>query len=270
MVWFKVDDGLPSHPKVLSIPRGARRVAAIGTWTLAGAWCSKHPAQGGVIPDGVLDELGLPARAAADLAAVGLWLRVEGGYRFHDFHDYNPTAEQVQDLSDKRSAAGRRGGLASGQKRSKSEAKDEALASSKTNPVPARPDPTLKQPPTEVVATSRKRAANGTRIPDNWPSEQDKDALWRWALDHCPAVAITAETSNWQDWHRAKGDTAKDWNASWRTWMRRAQKDAERHRPATARPAASTTDQRVAAALALRDRFALLDGGAHQPELGAS
>ena len=39
MAWFKVDDGFHSSRKVLSIPRRSR-LAAIGAWTIAGAWCA--------------------------------------------------------------------------------------------------------------------------------------------------------------------------------------------------------------------------------------
>ena len=49
-----------------------------------------------------------------------------------------------------------------------------------------------------------------------------------WLTAKCPAVHGRTETQQWQDWHLAKGDVAKDWDASWRTWMRKAQSYAER------------------------------------------
>jgi hypothetical protein len=94
VAWFKVDDALPAHHKVLSIPRGARRLAAIGAWTLAGAWTSANLKEG-LIPKPVVEELGIPGRAVADLVAAGLWIEVPGAYQMHDYLDYNPTAEQV-------------------------------------------------------------------------------------------------------------------------------------------------------------------------------
>ena len=94
MTWFKVDDTLPTHRKVLSLPRGARRLGAIGAWTMGGAWSSANGTEG-LIPAAVLADLGIPTKVAADLLASGLWKREPQGYRMHDFLDYNPTAEKV-------------------------------------------------------------------------------------------------------------------------------------------------------------------------------
>lgn len=114
------------------------------------------------------------------------------------------------------------------------------------------------QPTTSVGTADKPRRA--TRIPDVFPfSTEHADQLAAWAAEHTPAVAIRIETANWRDWHLAKGDTAKDWVASWRTWMRRAQKDAERGRPGTSLaatgPRPSTTDAKVAQTLQLAARF---------------
>jgi hypothetical protein len=104
MTWFKVDDGLPTHRKVLSLPRGARRLSAIGAWTMAGAWTSANLTEG-FIPKTVLADLGIGPKVAADLVSCGLWRAEKTGYRMHDFLDYNPTAERVQ--QDRADAAAR-------------------------------------------------------------------------------------------------------------------------------------------------------------------
>lgn len=95
MTWFKVDDALPTHRKILTIPRGARRLAAVGAWTLAGAW-SSGALKDGHIPDSVLEELAIPPRAVEDLVAAGLWHRNGTGYVMHDYLDWNPSAEKVR------------------------------------------------------------------------------------------------------------------------------------------------------------------------------
>jgi hypothetical protein len=43
-----------------------------------------------------------------------------------------------------------------------------------------------------------------------------------WARINTPNASVQKETSTFEDWHRAKGSTFKDWKAAWRTWMRRA------------------------------------------------
>jgi hypothetical protein len=90
MTWFKVDDSFHSHPKVL-----AAEPAALGLWVVAGAWCSANLTDG-FVPDHVLPRL-LPdaAQLAEKLATCRLWRRAKGGYRFHDWSDYNPSSDEV-------------------------------------------------------------------------------------------------------------------------------------------------------------------------------
>jgi hypothetical protein len=104
MPWFRVDDDLPTHRKVLSIPRGQRRLTAIGAWTMAGAWSAKNLREG-EIPASVIEELAISPRAISDLLAAGLWVQQGDCYRMHDFLDYNPTADQVR--GERESAAAR-------------------------------------------------------------------------------------------------------------------------------------------------------------------
>jgi hypothetical protein len=91
MTWFKVDDSFHSHPKVL-----AASPAALGLWVVAGSWSGANLSDG-FIPDHVLPRL-LPdsASLARDLVTVGLWKRARGGYRFHNWGEFNPAAEAVQ------------------------------------------------------------------------------------------------------------------------------------------------------------------------------
>lgn len=104
MTWLKVDDGFPTHHKVLSIPRGPRRLAAVGAWTLAGAWVAGNQHDGRV-PNTVLEELAIGPRVVADLVSAGLWSENGSGYMMHDYLDYNPSAEKVE--KDRREASER-------------------------------------------------------------------------------------------------------------------------------------------------------------------
>ena len=106
----------------------------------------------------------------------------------------------------------------------------------------------------QVVVSAQARTGRATGVPESFPILEHMIA---WARDKAPGVDPHTETEQWQDWHRAKGDTARDWNASWRTWMRRAQEHVNRGqgpgRPGAPKP--STTDQRVAAGMALMERL---------------
>lgn len=135
MTWFKVDDALATHDKVLKAGN-----SAMGLWVRAGAWCAQHLTDGHV-PTHAVRLLGNTAQANA-LVKAGLWVKVDDGYRFHEWHDYQPTREHVERVRDERRKAGQRGGKKSGESRSKDEANCFDVASTLSNPrpVPSRPD----------------------------------------------------------------------------------------------------------------------------------
>lgn len=223
MTWVRFEDRFPWHRKVRGLSDAAFRLHVSAV-----CWCCEHLTDG-VVPTAdlpLVSDVKRPEKAVAELVQRGSWDVTSTGWSIHDFLVYNESREVVlarREADAERKRKWRNGGSPGGVRPDGQV--DSTLESAHT--VPSRPVPS-PLPPTEVVAGKPAAAQRGTRIPDAWPAEQDKDALWKWAIETCPAVAIGPETSNWQDWHRAKGDTAKDWNASWRTWMRRAQKDAER------------------------------------------
>jgi hypothetical protein len=233
MTWFKVDDKFPTHRKVLSIPRGPRRLSAIGAWTLAGAWVSGS-SHDGQVPIYVLDDLGITAKVAADLVSAGLWEVADGGYLVHDYLDFNPSKDQVD--RDRAAAAERqRKGREKQKSRRDSDVTHTEVTRAVTHPVtvvPTRPDPTPKD--TTPAVSARKRA---TAAPDLFPITEQMSA---WGRVNCPLVMDPeAQTRQFLDHHRAKGTTFKDWTAAWRTWMTNAQRFASRDgvRPASANPA---------------------------------
>ena len=93
MAWFKVDDGLHSSRKFLSIPR-RNRFAAIGVWTVAGAW-SADQLTNGHVPDYMLTEWNVPPSAAESLMNAGLWKRETSGYVFRNWLEYQPSKQDV-------------------------------------------------------------------------------------------------------------------------------------------------------------------------------
>lgn len=94
MPWFRVDDGLANHPKVLGIPR-RDRAAAMGLWALAGAWSAAN-LQDGFVPAYLPDHLGCPQRLAGVLVSAGLWLAEPRGWRFYAWAERQPSREQVE------------------------------------------------------------------------------------------------------------------------------------------------------------------------------
>lgn len=103
MTWFKVDDKLAMHPKVI----GAGNVS-IGLWVRAGSWSAANGTDG-LVPMAVVTALGATRAQADRLVKAGLWHREPDGYRFHDWHMYQPTALDTQLAKEKESQSGTEG-----------------------------------------------------------------------------------------------------------------------------------------------------------------
>lgn len=93
MAWFKVDDGFHASRKLLKIPKRAR-FAAIGLWTVAGSWSADQLTDGNV-PDYMIEVFGAPPAAPEALVDSGLWQRTSDGYVFYNWHEYQPSKQDV-------------------------------------------------------------------------------------------------------------------------------------------------------------------------------
>lgn len=134
---MRLDDQFTEHPKVVEAGPLAAWLYVCGL-----TYCARQLTDG-FIPAAQLPRLtsGPVGKLAARLVAVGLWEPADGGYRVHDYLDYQPSRDEVeearQQVSSARSAAGRLGGLRSGQvRRSKTASKIETNAKQKGSPVP--------------------------------------------------------------------------------------------------------------------------------------
>jgi hypothetical protein len=139
MTWFKVDDSFHSHPKVL-----AASPAALGLWVVAGSWSGANLSDG-FVPDHVLPRL-LPDSAllARELVTAGLWKRARGGYRFHDWADFNPQRDAVE--QDRKAARERMRKLRGGRKntgQSGNGSPEQHANVRELFATPTRPDPIL-------------------------------------------------------------------------------------------------------------------------------
>ncbi len=73
-----------------------------------------------------------------------------------------------------------------------------------------------------VTETLQKpKARRGTGIPEDFTLTDDRKA---YAAERLPNVDAPELFASFRDHHTAKGTIAKDWDASWRTWARNAQK----------------------------------------------
>lgn len=100
MAWVKLDDAMPSHPKVLaSGPLGfALDVAGI-------CYSNAHDTDGfvpAVALPAVLPGLPSPRKHAAALVAAGRWHVVDGGWLIHDIDDYQFSREEQEERARKK------------------------------------------------------------------------------------------------------------------------------------------------------------------------
>lgn len=97
MPFFQIDDQFHSHPKTAWLSDGA-----VALWTRAGSHCAAYLTDG-FVDDDTVKRLGGKPRAIEQLLTVKpphtspLWFRVDGGYQFHDWEHYQPTAAEVKE-----------------------------------------------------------------------------------------------------------------------------------------------------------------------------
>lgn len=165
MPWIRIDDHYDEHPKFA-------RAGPLGVvmWLAGLAYCNRNLTDG-FIPWAVARSLvsweflrpaqddpkreliwtvalgtGMHGEDVACplvidlLVDAGLWDEVDGGYRVHDYADFQPTRATVIAERAKKVAAGQAGGIAAAKARAKARrrprAKPPAVAQSKPKPVP--------------------------------------------------------------------------------------------------------------------------------------
>lgn len=95
MAWLALDDQFYEHKRVRDLSHAAFRlhVAAL-------CLCSR------LLTDGLITDYELrllstgtktKPRQVTELESAGLWKRCENGHEIRDFHDYNPTSEEVKE-----------------------------------------------------------------------------------------------------------------------------------------------------------------------------
>lgn len=161
MAWVRIEDSVTDHPKHLKAGP-----AASWLWVCGLAYCQRQLSDG-FIPVEAIGMIGVTGvgrcRKLADvLVGVGLFDVSVGGYRVHDYHEYNDTKEEAIARRDKlnrdRVRSGRVGGLRSGEARRLLsdhaneanvkhgasvgvEANTKELAAAKRSPLPSHPIP---------------------------------------------------------------------------------------------------------------------------------
>jgi hypothetical protein len=230
MAWFKIDDSFHSHPKVL-----AATPAALGLWVVAGAWCSSNLTDG-LVPDYVLPRLVADAAdLAKQLVTAGLWRRTKGGFLFHDWLDYNPSAatikaereaarQRMRELRDKRAGKEEPAGKpANGSGEQAANVQTKFGRRSQPRPDPTRSSSFQEELSPPPASPSGERAKRATRIPGDFTITPE---MATWVRKECPLVDFEWQTKQFIDYWLGKSGkdaTKVDWLATWKKWMRTEQ-----------------------------------------------
>jgi hypothetical protein len=162
MVWFKVDDTFHSHPKVQRCG-----LLAVGLWSVCGSYSACFRTDG-FVPKRFVSGLSHGTRAAAQLVAAGLWDPAERngelGWIFHDWHDYQPSAEEVEakrQQARERQRRHRQGDDVTRDKRVTEPPPDPDVTRESRHPDPTRPDPS---PQTSVGLVDRSESSSTSEL----------------------------------------------------------------------------------------------------------
>jgi hypothetical protein len=207
--FIKVHDGLDEHPKVEELSDRAFR-HLITLW----CYCSRNLTDGKVA-ERTWKRITTPA-TTRELLANRLAKQVEGGYEMHDYLEHQRSRAEVEGLSEKRRAAGKKGGMARAQAQASAQAS--ATANSKQNGSRAEqsrlspPPPSSNAPPEPAESPpaggEREATTNG-----HTPARQLAATLLQDSpqLDNLPAILTSHQVRAPAAWLRAaaaNGDLA--------------------------------------------------------------
>lgn len=222
MAWVKIDDSFADHPKIASAgPLGmALQVAAL-------CYCNRYLTDG-FIPKAMAPRLVYfegfadPHDVIHRLIEVGIWIEVEGGYRIHDYLEYQPSKADIEATREQRRKAGAKGGRAKGsaeqgtKRGAKQDAKQNASnvlskEEAKLCPVPV-PGPVPKPNTQEGIQTDTSTASKAAGEPPPAPvSPSVDDPLSRVTAAYRAHVGVLgpSQFDRLRHWHDEMGMPAE-------------------------------------------------------------
>lgn len=179
MAWFKVDDNLSTHMKVVSAGN-----EAMGLWVRAGSWAAQHMTDG-FVPTPVLALFAAPVTLANTLVECGLWHYAEGGYTFNDWLEFQPSREQV--LADRNASRER-------VKRARERAADQRAG---------QPEPKARATrlPTNFAVTMEMRQWATTKFPRVPIDKSTESFIDYWTAKSTDATKLDW-VATWRNWIR--------------------------------------------------------------------
>lgn len=249
MPWARFDDRFPSNRKVRLLSDGAFRL-----YVSAICWSAEN------LTDGVIKtaELRLVADVRAtrtrakELVEAELFEELKGvGWKIHDYHEYNPTAEQVRADRAQRTARqqrwrakkqgdapepdppGSEAAVDASTDASRDASRNGVRDATPSRPVPTR-TPSMADAGGEGAGSEAPNLDHLTPSPIEIDGFQLTDSMRRWALQtYGPAIDIDHSTAQFVSHYRSTGTRRKSWPDAWQKWIR---DDAKRTTDRATRP----------------------------------
>lgn len=212
MGWFKVDDQLAFNAKIVAAGN-----SAMGLWLRAGSWSSAQLTDGFIpihMANAMANAMANPSDQDA-LVSVGLWDEVNGGFQFHDWSEFQPSADEERAKRKARSLAGKKGAAArwdsksDGKPHSKTDA--DSMANECDSDAPTRPDPT----PIKSVSRSGPKKP----IPAGW-SPNEAHAQYAEA----EGIALDFQAERFRTHAEANDRRLVNWDAAFKNWLLKAER----------------------------------------------
>ena len=173
MPWVKFDDQFPIHRKVKGLTDAEFRLH-----TEAIFWCARNMTDGYVASHELRDVSGIskPERHLAALVSRGLWIEQEGGgWRLHDYLDYQPSRSKVLQMREIRKEAGSIGGKRSGETRAGRKPAARKGSGSKTEAKPKQSASRFASPPAPFLLKKEGKGSPPASQGGGLPSEPEPE-----------------------------------------------------------------------------------------------
>lgn len=205
---FQVDPDFYDHPKAIGMSD-----AATALWVRAGSYSAAKTSDGFVKDDALALLSQTPMEAARELCRRGLWKRVKGGYRFHEWESRNLTRARVEadrEADRKRKREGRKSAGQNGNHQVEPGiVRPESIPDSARNPPGVRPL-SVSVSVSESVSGSGRGAGGALTAPPERPPEPPTQCP-----DHAgdpdppPCGRCAGVRTTHKAWQRALGEWEK-------------------------------------------------------------
>ena len=210
-LWAKIALNMADNPKVIGLSDAAFRAFIEGI-----LYSRQH------LTDGYLDARVVAKRWGIEVAeeltgndaSNPSWVAVEGGFEIHHFCEYQLTSEDLQ----KQRELQRQKGIKSG------EARRAKIEQKRTEVEPAvEPNANRNELETETESETEKfevvKPTRKTQLQKGW---KPTPAGYEYAREKAPGMNIDTALEDFQDYNLRNSRTNADWDAAWRTWVRKA------------------------------------------------